>query len=309
MRYVQKKKRGKLQIDQIDIREMLDDLGIPYRESGNNVGQGWIGVCCPFCGDTNYHLGINLLKKTITCFKCPTTGTIVKFIAEELNSFEKALSVIEQYIPKELREFSEQIKTRSVIVKLPSEASRKITPYHAGYLHSRGFDYAEMSDKYNLHYCGPIGDWRNRIIVPIVKSYRILTFTSIDISDDSSMRYRHLSEEESIIHAKELLYGIEFTKRVCCIVEGLFDYYRIGDGALCTFGVKLSPEQIKQLTKFRKVMIAFDGDDPGKKNAEIIAHNIAAFTDVEILYLPDFKDPDTLNEDDINFIKRKLGSM
>ena len=153
------RKKGKLQIDNVDIRSVLDDLHIYYTESGKNVSEGWIGVSCPFCGDDSNHLGINIVQKTISCFKCGTTGTVIKYLAEQLQSFSKAIQILGDSIPRELRSFEEKVSNSITHVELPKEASRKITPYHAGYLQSRGYDWKYLSDKYNLHFCGPIGKW------------------------------------------------------------------------------------------------------------------------------------------------------
>lgn len=310
MRYREKNKykRKYIPIDQLDAVEILDDASISYREKGKNVGEGWIGVCCPFCSDNNYHLGINLIHKTISCFKCGTSGTIIKYLSEELNSFNKALQIIGNHIPKELKSFVGTHKERTIKVKLPEKANRKITKYHAGYLKSRGFEYQELLDLYNLHFVGPIGEFSNHIIIPIIHNYQLITFTSIDISDVTEIRYKHLSEEKSIIHAREWLFGIEHTnKNTCCLVEGIFDMMRIGPGAVCSFGAKVTSKQLSMLKNFNKVIICFDGDDPGRTNAEKIANDLAAFTDVEILNLPDEKDPDSLDKEDIEFIRNKIG--
>lgn len=299
-----RKQSGRIHIDNIDIREVLDDLQIHYTEDGKNVSQGWIGVSCPFCSDESNHLGINITKKTVSCFKCGTTGTVIKYLSEELRSFNKAIQILGDSVPRELRSFEEQEYGRAIHVELPKEANKEITSYHAGYIHERGFNYKELSDRYNFHYCGPIGRWRNRIIVPVVHNYRLVTFTSIDISDETNLRYRHLEDELSIIPIKHYLFGLEHTDKHSVIVtEGLFDMMRIGPGAVCTFGVKVTPEQKKLLSKFSVVKIVFDGDADGWKMGEKLAHDLSAFTDVRLFQLPEGLDPDKLSQEDIETIK------
>ena len=175
MRRVQKSKnKGKLPLANIDIREVLDELNIYYTESGKNVSTNWIGVTCPFCDDTSNHLGIHIANKTVSCFKCGTTGTVIKYLTEELQSFNKAITILGDAVPRELRSFEEQETERAIHVELPKEASRKITGYHAAYLQNRGYDYREITDKYSLHFCGPVGKWANRILVPVIKNYRLI---------------------------------------------------------------------------------------------------------------------------------------
>lgn len=308
MRQIQKNKRQKINLEYIDIREVLDNLDISYKEHGKNVGKDWIGVNCPFCGDQNSHMGIYLKAPVISCFVCGKKGNILTYLAKELNSFPKAMDILGKSVPRELRSFKEEERHKAIKVELPKEASSKITPYHKTYLEKRGFDYKELTEKYNLHFCGPVGKWANRIIVPVIKNYKLITFTSISIADDPGIRYLHLSEEESVIHIKNWLFGIEHTdKHSAIIVEGIFDMMRIGDGAVCAFGAVLSPEQKKMLSKFSVVKICFDGDEAGIVNAEKLANDLSAFTDVEILDLPDGQDPDSLPEKDINYIRNLIG--
>lgn len=312
MRQVNKKNKhqGRIQFDQIDIREVLDDLDIYYTETGKNVSDGWIGVACPFCGDDSNHLGINLDGKSISCFKCGTTGTILKYLAEELGSFSKAINLLGDSVPREMKIFNAVEKERAVTVSLPEEASKKIGKYHAQYLNSRGYSYIELTKKYNLHFCSSNSrDWNNRIIVPITRRGKLITFTSVSILDEIKLRYKHLKDEESVISIKHYLYGLEEAQgnSACALVEGLFDKYRIGDGCLCSFGTNLTPEQKRLLINFNKVVIAFDGDKAGKESADKIANDISAFTDVEILDLPEGSDPDSLDKDDIRYVRNKIG--
>lgn len=309
MRNIQKKKRkGRIHLENVNIRELLDELSINYRESGKNVGTNWIGVCCPFCGDQGFHLGICLKVPVISCFKCGKTGNILTYVIEELGSLPKALEALSDAIPREMLSYQGGEKERSIKVELPKEANKDITPYHAGYLDSRGYDYKELTDKYNLHFCGPVGKWKNRIIVPIIKQYKLITFTSINISDDANIRYLHLDEEKSIIPIKEYLFGLEFTDgNSCCLVEGLFDMMCIGDGAVASFGTKVTAEQKRLLSKFSNVVIAFDGDDAGRTASDKIANDLAPFCDCKIVDLPDGQDPDSLSKEDINYIRRLIG--
>lgn len=306
MRRIQKKskRKGKIQIENIDIREVLDEIGVYYTESGKNVSDGWIGTACPFCGDESNHMGINVRSKTVSCFKCGTTGTVIKYLSEELGSFNKAIEILGDAVPRELISFDEEERSRAIKVELPKNASSKITQYHAGYLESRGYDYQELMDKYNLHFCGPVGKWRNCIIVPVVKQYRMITFTSVNISDEANIRYLHLEEEKSIIPIKDYLFGIEYTDgNSCIVVEGLFDKLRIGDDAVCTFGTKVTGPQKKMLSKFNIVKILFDGDDAGRVNGDRLANELAPFCDVRLFELPDGTDPDDLDSAEVEEIK------
>jgi DNA primase len=301
-----KKKNGKIQFQYIEIRELLDNLNIGYTEEGKNVSTGWIGTSCPFCSDESNHLGINLQAKTVSCFKCGETGTILKYLVEELGSFNKAISLLADAVPRELRlEHSINNGENNVTkVLLPKEADNKITRFHSAFLKQRGYNPKTLTGHYNLQFCRPFGKWANRIIVPVVQRSRLVTFTSVDISDETNIRYKHLSDELSIIPIKNYLFGLEYCQfNSVIIVEGLFDQFRFGDGCVATFGTKVTAEQKRLLSKFGVVKICFDGDEAGRIGATKLGDELAPFTDVRIFDLPEGVDPDKLEDSDIKIIK------
>jgi DNA primase len=89
-------------------------------------------------------------------------------------------------------------------------------------------------------------------------------------------------------------------------VEGLFDQFRIGDGAVCCWGTQFTAEQVLLLSKFPRVLIAFDGDKPGKEAAQKLGNELAVFTDVSILNLPDGSDPDSLSSKELKELRSFL---
>ncbi|MCK5862007.1 MAG: hypothetical protein KAH38_05950, partial [Candidatus Hydrogenedentes bacterium] len=66
-----------------DFEKCFNDNHIPLFYSGSNVGKGWVGMNCPFCGnDTGGHLGVNKTTKIFTCWKCKTKGHIEKLLTK-----------------------------------------------------------------------------------------------------------------------------------------------------------------------------------------------------------------------------------
>lgn len=298
-----------LQIDQVDIRSILNSLGISYSEKGKNVSENWIGVPCPFCGDVTNHFGINLVSKRCSCFRCGKKTNIIVYLSEILYSKQKAYKIVEEAIPRELRSFiSEKINSNVQKVKLPIGAGFIINEQTRLFLKSRKYDAFKLCKKYKLRLCREDAqyEWRNRIIVPIHRFGKLVTFTSIDVTGKEEIKYKHLSEEKSIIHCKQLLYGEEFNKdkRKVIVVEGIFDKFRMGEGSVCTFGTKVTKEQKLLLSRYKEVKICFDGDKPGREAAQQLADDLSGFTSVSIIDLPDDIDPDKLNKQKIEFIKK-----
>ena len=298
-----------INLDYIDIREVLDDLGIFYTETGKNVSTGWIGVTCPFpgCDDVSNHLGLCLDSPVVSCFKCGQKGNYLTYLTHELGSFTKAKAIIEKHQPIELKKKKDKKEENVLTVSLPKNSSRKMLEKHAKFLTYRKFNYKYLHKKYNLYYCNDDWEWEDRIIVPIYQNNRLITFTSIDIEKDSNLRYKHCKREESIIPVKQHLIGIENTnKNTIVVVEGLLDKYRIGDGAVCTSGTQFTKEQVQILSDFQRVIILFDGDNAGRVAAKRLSNLLSPFTEVIRIDLPGGIDPDTMNKKDLIEIQEMI---
>jgi len=305
-----KKKQNQVNLEFCDIKAVLEEINVPYSESGKNVSNGWIGVLCPMpgCGDQSNHMGLHLSSPVVSCYNCGAKGNYLTYLAAELGSWNKAIEIIQKHTPRELKLNQIQKESNSVLyVNLPEEASKKPKKRHINYLKNRGFNPKKLDVMYDLHYCGDYGEWANRIIVPIYKHNKLITFTSVDVAESSYLRYKHLSKEKSIIHCKNHLYGIEqCTSNVLIVVEGYFDKLRIGPGAVCTFGTIVTPEQKRMMIKFSKVIIVFDGDKAGRIAGKKLANDISAFTETELIVLDEGLDPDSLLKDDILELKQMV---
>lgn len=69
-----------------DLRSILTNAGIPWRDRGPNTSKTHINVCCPFCGEVRYHCGIHREQGWYHCFVCDGSGSwrkIRSVLAEE----------------------------------------------------------------------------------------------------------------------------------------------------------------------------------------------------------------------------------
>ena len=60
------------------IRTLLQQARIGIKDKGNNVGRCFINICCPFCGEDHYHLGIHETELFFKCLVCSEGGSWVK---------------------------------------------------------------------------------------------------------------------------------------------------------------------------------------------------------------------------------------
>ena len=288
---------ARVDVRYLDAAAVLSEANIPYREQGKNIGQGWIGVNCPFCHDTGYHMGINLDSKSISCWKCGTTGNILKLMAAITGSFKDGLKLVEKLNVKTLYQKKEiKIKENDIEVQFPRGTRQGLGNEHKNYLKKvRHMNPDYLADTYNLYSTGGNSNMPYRIIVPVVYQYKLLTYPTF--------RYIHCSNEKSVVFIKRFLYNLESVKQKVFVVEGIFDAWRMGEGTVCTFGVKPTEQQVQLLAGIPMVNIVFDGDAAGYTGARKLAEKLAAFTRVQIIELPKGTDPDTLTRKEINSIK------
>lgn len=84
-------------------------------------------------------------------------------------------------------------------------------------------------------------------------------------------RYKVCRREKELIDHRELLYDPDNAHgNTVMVVEGVTDVWRLGDGAVATFGTSLSKTspQIMLLQRFRKVFVIFDTEPKAQAKAK-----------------------------------------
>ena len=293
-----------MKTENFDVLSYLQSRNISYRHSGDNVSSGWVGISCLYCIDHSNHLGINLKTKAFSCFKCAETGSAVKLVQtiEGISSIKEVLKIIREftggeYVPKEKHYQSK--------VKYPPGTTKTLSERHLDFLEKRGFAPTVVLEQYDLHATGPIGDFKHRIIIPVYMKDRIMSFVGRDITGRAEIKYRNSSDEYSIKDVKSCLYNIDSVLgNSAVIVEGIFDAWRIGDGAVATFGTKYTHEQLRLLRGLKRAFILYDAD--AIPLAYKLAHDLSSIVpQVEVLEL-DEGDPDNLSAEDVRSLRRDL---
>ena len=304
----------KINLNYFDVTRYLNSRGIPYATEGKNISTkgNWIGIQCLWCSDHSNHLGINLDHKTINCWVCPVKGTILKLIMQiDGCGIERAVSTVSEfsdvsiYVASKRRGESE-VRERISKVKLDKFIQNELMTAHAKWLESRSFDPEWIFKEYNLMCCGPVGDWKLRLIIPFYEKGRLITHSSRDITNKAEIPYLHLSIDKSIIHAKETLYNIETMGDTVIVVEGPTDVWRLGKSVVATMGYKYTPAQLTALTKARRIFIMFDAEDMAQEVALNLANDLSTVVShVENVCLSE-GDPGDLAEADVKYIRQEL---
>ncbi len=292
-------------MEAIDIISYLEDKGITYATSGKNIGQGWLGISCPWCLDSSFHFGVNLVSKVGNCFRCGVKANAVALIAEiEHISKKQAYITTRKYLNLDVAlESKNRVDVCVEHVELTS-LTKKFPDTHTRYLEERNYDAQQIIKRFDL-YAGTItGEFKFRIVAPVYLNGKIVSLVGRDITNKSDQRYKTLAVSKSKLPIKSTLYNFDTVDRDVVLVEGIFDCWRVGDSCAATLGTKTTADQILLLRGLRNVFILFDAD--AKTQAEHLATRIQGLVKhVEIILLSE-GDPAELHESDVRALRREL---
>lgn len=290
------------------ISDYLTSRNVQFKTEGKNTSQGWIQIPCifPGCADPSTHLGINLTSGVYNCWACGAKGHVTKIVQEiDGISYEEAKKISDLFSSKEKEEKTNHVE----FIQLPKEISKEFPDLHSNYLKKRGYNPNFVIEKYNLYSCFQMGTYSYRIIIPIYMNNKLVSFTAKDVTNQQKVPYKNLPAEQSFLSVKESLYGIDFVKRKkAIIVEGPLDMWRIGDGAIATFGIQFTHSQVYSLIEkeLEEIIILYDYEEKAIKQAKKLANILSLFIPKVEVWELDQGDPDTMNEADLREVKRFL---
>ena len=272
--------------------------------------RGWINVVCPFCsGNPGWHLGINIAGGYSSCHRCgehwivQTISALAGVFVSQAYDIAKQYTSGEDAARYEPRDYAEQLV-------LPPDV-QPLTDNHRKYLQGRDFDPDELVALWDIKSIGRYGgQYKNRIYIPIVSGGRVISYTSRDVTGERSDKYRVCPEANEVYHHKFSLYGIDKARGdTAAVVEGVFDVWRWGPGAVGTMGSEFLVPQVALLAKrFRRVFIFRDPDSAGAASSQRLYQQLdVRNVDCEILYNDSGLDPGDTPHEEIQALKKELG--
>jgi len=249
----------------------MDFVGLfgEYAIGTSHASKGWINVCCPYCGSgESHHMGFNVAHDYCNCFKCGHRN-LRDALAQLLNMPEWSLDgVLEPYqgrasILSRLNEKKPPNKKKIELPGYPLSVAEK------NYLLGRRFDPKKLVRDFGIQGGGWVGEWKNRIIIPIYLGGKLASWTSRTIIEGREPRYKNLQNEKSVIDPKKIFFNLDnCSGKAAALLEGPFDVLRFGDGGICGFGITLTRVQLNYLSKrFKKLFILFDSGREAQKKA------------------------------------------
>ena len=173
------------------------------------------------------------------------------------------------------------------------------------YVASRGL--SEQTARYfGVGYYDGNGFLRGRVVIPIHNEHGELVAYSGRATGQTKPKYRLPAG----FRKSHLLFNLDRARhagaRHVIVVEGFFDALKVhqaGHAVVALMGTSFSQRQSELLTShFARVTLLLDGDQPGRRAAEIIAQSLRLKMPVDKVALPKDVQPDQLSSAEINFL-------
>lgn len=261
----------------MDIIRLYIDHNVDYKTEGHkHTHAGWVHTPCPFCtGNPGYHLGYNIENEYYTCWRCgwhPVKKTLSALLKEPEY---KVRDILKNYGGISLSGYVKKPKIRIHTFKYPSGIT-SLQSNHKSYLKKRGYNPEQIESDWMVQGTGPhakLGNlnFKHRIFIPIYWEGQVVSYLARDITDKSERKYLVCPEDREILNIKKTLYtypdkdkGLDW----CIIVEGVTDVWKLGYYGVGVYGAKVTPIQIRLLSKaYKGGVILFDGDITGQHAA------------------------------------------
>jgi hypothetical protein len=286
------------------MEDLLEELGIECRREGHeHCRPGWIQLDCPFCSKEWFHfrLGYNIAKKYANCWACGfkrMPDVLAEATGEPVKKFLALFKEVES--PK----FKGQLHTGTL--RLPTSVV-PLKEAHKVYLRSRKFDPDILTDKWGVMGTDFDSTLPWRIFIPIVYRGEVVSWSTRRITDDNDRRYHNAAKWMEKLPRKELLYGEDFIRtRSVIAVEGFFDVWRIGEGAVATMTTSYSRAQIAKLSKYPRVTVCFDNEPTAQERADRLVSELSVFGGEYYKVVLDAKDPSASSSEEIRELKRRF---
>jgi hypothetical protein len=289
--------------------EWLSSLDIEHRTTGDrHCRAGWVQLQCPHCGSNKWHLGFRISDGRANCYACGPKRPI------EVLAAASGLSIRDVREAWQALEFSVSempLDTETPLRRLVSpEPLRPLRSVHRKYLKGRGFDLDELGSVWGVDKCvGPYSETfgaRNNVFIPIYERTQMVSWTSRSVTESRFKYYSAGIDQESKPH-KSLLYGIDKVEgRSVIVVEGPTDVWKVGPGAVGTFGLEILDSQVRKLCHFDRVVICLDNSTTAQSAADNLADRLEMYSDVIVVCL-DADDPGSASRREIRKLRKLAG--
>lgn len=287
----------------MNLTDILNQHNIPYQNDGHNCRPGWIQFQCPYCGGGSdprkLYMGYNEAGGYCNCWQCGhhrLGETLVRLTGMSWQKVKEISGDLDRYVgPAKM----------SGSLKIPKGVGPLLPP-HKKYLRSRRYDPKTISSLWEVQAIGMSSRLSWRLFIPIRYMGRIVSWTTRSVALGGTARYISASTSEELIPHKSLLYGEDYVRHAALLVEGPFDVWRIGPGAVCSFGTAISRAQLLKLSKHAIRVICFDNEPEAQRQARKICDQLEPFPGKTYNVVLEAKDASESSDSEISHLRREF---
>jgi DNA primase len=268
----------------MEIAELLDANGIDFKKKSNHY---LISCLNPQHEDNNPSMNISN-NGLFFCFSCGYKGNIFKHFNVDKVFYSAQVTVIKDKI---------QEARSSRMLTIPLTATKFDREF-------RGLS-AETYKCFNAFTDTSIDELKDFLIIPIKNiNDEYYSFIGRRLFSNIAPKYIFYPHKTKVLPYPS---RVKHVDGEIVLVEGIFDMMHMHENgftnAVCIFGTHVSDSVIPlwKLQGVTSVALLLDGDDAGRKGAIRISnlldkHNIVS----RIIYLPEGKDPNDLNDRELH---------
>jgi DNA primase len=204
------------------------------------------------------------------------------------------------------------VRLGSKVHRLPSGVSPLSESHKRYLLEKRNFDPDQLEKDWKLLSTGPVSmldhlNYKHRILIPYIWEGKEVSFDTRDVTDQALSKYMACPKSREIVSHKEIIYGKQeaWTDKLIC-VEGTTDVWRFGFNSGAVSGIKFTPKQVKELAKFKRVPVCFDG---GESQAIHQANRLVSelkFRGVDSFRVDIEGDPGSMKQSEADYLVKQL---
>jgi len=290
-----------------------------------NVTRGWLGVPCPFCGDSAYHGGLHRESGAFSCWKCSETTNLAGYISRmtglPYDAVYEGIGSIRAIPHANARQrLRERLGASGGVLEAQDEPPKPALPplflpvrdarnkeLLKRFLDTRRYSLTD-ADGWGCGVC-EAGRYMHRLVLPVTAGDGLAGWQARDMTGKAKEKYRFPKGFKAAYH----LYGLDRIAdkaEEVVLVEGVFDVWRAaqaGVQVVGTFGAHLNPPQVSLLYSrgVRRLVFLWDADATGKARAE--ASGLRGLFESTVIRMPPGKDPDECEVDELRSLLREDG--
>lgn len=269
----------------MELEQLATDHGIPFIGEGDrdkHARAGWLQFLCPWCESGKYHLGYCISENYFHCWSCgwhkrwDTLGALLGV------GWKEAKRIALKY-PGENGEnwaYPPERTERPLEATLPPHWGPP-TDRHLSWLSRRGFVRpSRIVKRWGLLGTPNAGRYRNRIVAPVWRNGRLVTWQSRSVEAGVSPPYLACPPSDEARPIRKTLYGDwRVTGESVLVVEGVVDAWKMSEASfpvVATWGSAWNDAQVQLLREYRDVLVLFDGgENEAWAKAQALAHTLS----------------------------------